>query len=234
MFFTKKSLLRLSLLFLKAAPNFFAFSVEVILRKRFGERYLTWSMMLKTYFGVIFSLGLFQIWYWLFRKSWPFYEVHSGPVQATSQLLFMGGFVWHKLVGWVRSKKGNQWDSQSPGEARFLFKLFGFSDSVNSPLFRFIEPALVFALGYFFQQTIIDGSVTIWLYAASASLFVKRQIQYYAKRKQQLDLIDSRQRAHELQSALTPRKEKTEKLPVVALARTSFGAADRRLLEQVS
>ena len=197
--FARKIAHRSVIAFITGMPEALCLSLEIFVRRRFGERYLTWRTIVMTFFRVSLALGLIAALYHIAKPDWPYYAPRSGTTESFWMLSFWLHCLWHKFVIWRRNQRGEQWYSYAPGDAFPFWRAMGFSEIAT---FRFAEPMAVvlFALACFALR--IDGSVSVWLFVSGLCLFVKRQLQYYTERRAVLDMIDSRARSERLRSAM--------------------------------
>lgn len=183
----------------KGMPDALCLSLEIFIRRRFGERYLTWRIIASTFFSVCVVFALIAVLYHIAKPDWSYDAPRSGAAEALWMFAFWLHCLWHKFVIWDRNRRGEQWYSYAPGDAFPFWRAMGISEIAT---FRFAEPmaAVLVALACFALG--IGGSVNAWLLGSGLSLFVKRQLQYYTERRAVLDMIDSRARSERLRSAM--------------------------------
>jgi hypothetical protein len=166
-------------------------SVEVFIRRDFGERYLTWLRLLLGYM----AMDLFTLIPRIIFTFVPFVSINVVPVSS----LFFKGFVvlalYHQWRIWRRNRKGIAWHSESFGISRLAF--LPVSDWI---LYRFVEPLLCLVIGLFLRY--LDPATGIWLIIASIALFVKNQMVFSAQRGRFLDVIDARIESAAMQGVL--------------------------------
>lgn len=184
--------------FLWAIPEKFSMSVEVLIRQRFGERYLTWGKIFSSTFGVAITMLVIQMFYAFGRLDRQYHAAHSSSAQSIWILVFWGIVIWHKGVMLWRRLRREKWFSVSPGDAWPVWRLLGLGELA---VFRFIEP--LFLCGLALVHLSIDVFIAIWLGFGSICLFFKRQFQYFAERNVILDMIDSRTRSERMREALS-------------------------------
>lgn len=197
--FARKIAHRSVIAFITGMPEALCLSLEIFVRRRFGERYLTWSTIVMTFFRVSLALGLIAALYHIAKPDWPYYASQSGATESLWMLSFWLCCVWHKFVIWSRNQRGEQWYSYAPGDAFPLWRAIGISEIAT---FRFAEPMAAVLGALACAALRIDGSVSAWLLVSGLCLFVKRQLQYYTERRTVLDMIDSRTRSERLRSAM--------------------------------
>lgn len=199
----------------------FAISLEIFIRKDFGERYLT----LTKFIVALLTLWAFRFMYQLTRwtvvsLSAPesfLFGTRRGFQLPTFMPLFVCGFIvlctWHFLRIKQRNGRNEQWYSRSFGISHLdrLLPLFRWWERVpligtevdNWFLYRFIEPGVFILLGSVLQ--IIDPILGTWLLISSVALLLKNNTIYAKEREWYLDEIDSQIRAT-YSAAVTQRK----------------------------
>lgn len=185
--------------FVKGMPEALCLSLEIFIRRRFGERYLTWKIIVSTFFRMCVVFALIAVLYHIAQPEWPNHAPQSGAAEALWMFVFWLHSLWHKFVIWRRNWRGEQWYSYAPGDAFPFWRAMGISEIST---FRFAEPtaAILVALACFALR--IGASMSVWLLVSGLSLLVKRQLQYYTERRTVLDMIDSRARSERLRSAM--------------------------------
>lgn len=184
--------------FLWAIPDMFSISVEVVIRHRFGERYLTWGKIILSAFGVAITLLVIQVFYAIGRFDGQHGVARSNDAQSFWFLVFWCAVIWHKGVMLWRRFRRDKWYSASPGDAWPVWSQLGLGELM---VFRLIEP--LFVCGLALIHLSIDGFIATWLGIGGMCLLVKRQLQYFADRNVILDMIDSRTRSERLREALS-------------------------------
>jgi len=190
---------RLLIALIKGMPEALCISLEIFIRRRFGERYLTWKIIASTFASVCLALSFLAVFYHIAKPDWPDDAQQSSAAAPLWMLAFWLHCLWHKFVIWQRNRRGEQWFSYSPGDAFPLWRAMGISEITT---FRFAEPLATVLVALACAALGIGGSVSAWLLVSSVSLFVKRQLQYYTERRTVLDMIDSRARSERLRSAI--------------------------------
>ena len=166
-------------------------SLEVFIRRDFGERYLTWLRLLLGYF----AMNLFTLIPRIIFTFVPFVHINVVPV---SSLVFKGFIVlslYHQWRIWRRNRKSIVWHSESFGISRLSF--LPINDWI---LYRFVEPLVCLVIGLFLRY--LDPATGIWLIIASIALFIKNQMVFAASRGRFLDVIDARIESAAMQGAL--------------------------------
>ena len=197
--FVRKIAHRGVMTFVSALPGAFCMSLEVFLRRRFGERYLSWGTVAVAFFGVFMTLGFVGAFYHIVQPVAERSAARTGTAESLWMLAFWSLCIWHKAVIWGRNRRGEQWFSYSPGDAYPIWRAMGISETTT---FRIAEPlaALIGALA--FAVLGINGFVGLWLFVSGLFLLVKRQLQYHSERRTVLDMIDSRTRSERLRTAM--------------------------------
>ena len=214
--------------FIWAIPNMFSVSVEVIIRRRFGERYLTWGKVISSAVGVAITLLVIQVFYAIGRFDRQYHAPQSNTAQSFWFLVFWSAVIWHKGVMLWRKFRSDKWYSASSGDAWPVWRQLGLGELV---VFRLIEP--MFVCGLALVHFSIDVFIATWLGIGGTCLLIKRQLQYFADRNVILDMIDSRTRSERLREALSG-DEKTHKSPdfVVTPVATVMTTKERAVLKQ--
>lgn len=181
-------------------------SLEVFIRRDFGERYLNW---LRLFLGYL-AMELFTLIPTIIFSLIPFMARNYLPVSAYFSYGFLILGVYHQFHIWQRNRRGVQWHSQSFGISRLAF--LPINDWV---LYRFVEPGGCFLLGFLIRQ--FDLVTGIWLMTASIALFIKNQMVYAAVRGRFLDIMDSRIESAAMQGLLQGKsKQESAGFSVVA------------------
>jgi hypothetical protein len=168
-------------------------TLEVFIRRDFGERYLTVGRILTGYLFIRFWLGVVSL-----RNAFGVWAGTGPPASPPSiNSWYVTCLVLLALVHlariFFRNQAGVPWYSRGHGVSwfNFLIPLSGYrlSDWV---LYRFIEPGICFAFAWFVMPLFMpDGSFTRnWLIFASIGLFLHNNMAYNATRDRYLDLID--------------------------------------------
>ncbi|MCA9304974.1 MAG: hypothetical protein KDA16_00445 [Phycisphaerales bacterium] len=161
--------------------HMFSVPIEVFFRWRFGERHLTLM-------SIVSGALILGVMTKLFKPG-P-YDNRPESVAGYFAIAFFFVIVAHAAEMSYRRKKHILWHSRSPGLSIIPWhKIPGFS--YESPVWRLIEPAAIFALGYWiatrrhdpFGWYLVGGSVAMWF---------KTEIIYSAKYNKVLDLQDQR------------------------------------------
>lgn len=187
-------------------------SVEVFLRRDFGERYLSnIRLMLATIMLLFIGTGGTLIG--LIRRSddREASRMGGGWVFVIFFLIYLGLCLYHRWQIRSRNQQGIQWHSLSFGTSW----LSGVTPWGDWTLYTVVEPLLTIVVGLVF--TIMDMSaVGIWWLVAGVALFLKNQMVYTQYRDKILDLIDSRIEAGYFQESLNGApKQKTAGFSVV-------------------
>lgn len=186
-------------------------SLEVLIRKEFGERYLS----IIRFFVAISVAGIFKLMVALFGGfswlTWLF-----------GWLVFIF-FIRHRLRIMKRHKHRIIWHSMSFGISRFewilnlarKFKVPIISQWNDWTLYRWIEPGYGFLLGAFLWP--LDEGLAFYILVSTFCLFVKNQMVYYEQYNRFLDILDARIEAQYYQEAENGRpKQKTAGYSIVS------------------
>jgi hypothetical protein len=166
----------------------FAISVVPFIRKDFGERYLGW---LNLFFGYTVVANFFFL-----GNVIAMLTRHGGSqLMGVFWLAFMAMSFYRRRQITVRNNAGVEWHSMYIGTSLLPLP---FS---QEKIYKFFEPALVFALGHLLWT--ISGQVGLWLMGSAVALLVNNHIVYYNERRSILDLRDSQIEAKYLGAALS-------------------------------
>ena len=203
--------------------GWFSLSIEVFLRKDFGERYLSpirfflaWFAFSTLAFGgqVVNLMGMAygpreggEVWKGLL-SGLLFHVLYWG-------FLIMSAWQFRRIS--KRNKRGERWHSWSFGVSRFsglIGRKVGSFTIDDWALYRFIEPTAIFALA------VLVGLVSVpagsWLWLASVTLLLKNNYMYAQAHGRLLDLVDAQIEGQYLQAALRGEdKQKTAGYSVV-------------------
>ena len=155
----------------------FAISVQIFLRKGFGERYASVFNLIVGCMAMGFFCGVTG-----FAMSAASHESLSGVME----LLYTCGIglaVFHRFSIWSKNRKSVVWHSMYSGTPWLC--CLGVNDRVTK---RWIEPLVLFTLGYFARST-GHTPVATWLYVGAVAIFVHETLQDYMQRN---DLLDAR------------------------------------------
>jgi hypothetical protein len=107
------------------------------------------------------------------------------PLLVTLLMISFGFCLWHKLRIWRRDRAGMLWHSYSFG----ISHLDGRLPVSDWRLYRFLEPALMFALS--FLVAAIDNASGIYLMFSALALFAHHELTWQAFHERELDRIDA-------------------------------------------
>lgn len=168
-------------------------TLEVFIRRDFGERYLTVGRILTGYLFIQFWLGVTS-----FRDRFAAWA-NAGPSVETPTIngwyisCFAALALVHLARIFLRNRAGVPWYSHNPGVSwfDFLIPLSGYRLS-DGMLYRLIEPGLCFAFAWFVMPVLMPGGsfTRNWLIFASIGLFLHSNLMYNSTREKYLDLID--------------------------------------------
>lgn len=187
-------------------------SLELLIRKDFGERYIS----LTRFFLAVMFVGAFRMLVILiFGFGWLAYLFGFAYLIA---------FIYHRRQITMRNRRGEEWHSMSFGVSR----LEGFVDQLRARdipivrkwddwfLYRFLEPAAFFVVGILLW--FIDNGLGFYIVVASFALFMKNQMTYSREYNQYLDTVDARIEAKYSEAALNgQQKQRTGGISVVAM-----------------
>lgn len=145
-------------------------TLEVFIRRDFGERYLSW---IRLYFAYGVMVGFTFISF--FSQSRMFLNFFAAFVVLS---------LLHQLRIFIRNRKGIRWHSMSYGVSWLSFLPVN-----NWLLYRFIEPVLFFGIGVA-VFTRFDRTTGAWVSIAAVALLVKNTMLYYQVRGRYLDMAD--------------------------------------------
>lgn len=170
--------------------GYFCISVEVFLRRDFGERYLG-----------IFNLQAGYLVVFIFAGINPLL-VPYGNGSALIGILspaFIGMAIYHRYVIWRRLKKGEIWHSYYRGTPLGYWSLLPISASYET-IEKWLEPALLGIITVLLSK--VDMLASIWLGFSTFSLFVHTHVDYYNLRQSILDMQDSQIQSAYMDQAL--------------------------------
>lgn len=168
----------------------FAVSVVPFIRKDFGERYLGWLNLFFGYTIVANFTFLGGVIMMLTHKG-------GGEVMLVFWLAFIGMSLYRRFEITRMNRRGEKWHSMYMGTSILPLP---FSNEV---VYKFIEPALVFAVGHLLWT--VSGQVGLWLMIAACSLFVNNHIIYHNQRQAILDIRDAEIEARNIGKAFAGR-----------------------------
>jgi len=202
-------------------------SVEVFLRREFGERYLS-NIRLTLGFIMLVFVGFSGFIFGLIGRS-------NRNTQSTSggwggwvfTLFFIAFLVLSAMHRWrirSRNRKGIEWHSLSFG----ISWLSGVAPWGDWTLYTVVEPLVVLVLGIVFGLLGFTAT-TLWLLMSAIALFIKNQMIYMQHRDRILDLMDNRIEARNFQPSLQGApKQKTAGFSVVP-----FPPAQVKVIEEI-
>ena len=166
----------------------FAISVVPFIRKDFGERYLGW---LNLFFGYTVVAN--------FTFLGSMIAMLTGRGGSQLMMMFWLAFIGVSLYRrWEITQKNNagvEWHSMYLGTSLLPLP---FS---REKIYKFFEPALVFAAGHLLWT--YSGQVGLWLMISAVALFVNNHIVFYHERCAMLDMRDAQIEAKYLSAALS-------------------------------
>jgi hypothetical protein len=154
----------------------FAVSVVVFVRKDFGERYLSWPNLFFGYSVVANFMFLGSMFAVLARWG-------GQQLMMLFWLAFIVASLYHRWEINRKIKAGVPWHSMYMGTSLLPLP---FSEE---KIYKFFEPALVFAAGYFLSP--LSGQVGVWLMISAFALFICNHIVFYNERRAMLDIRDA-------------------------------------------
>lgn len=194
--------------FIQVVTGWVSVTVEVFLRFKFGERYLGW---LRLYFS--YTLLAWFVFFNVLANN-------IGGFVMNVLGLFVLASIAHRVMIYKMNRDQERWHSYSPGIGwlELLFKRYSVSSAV---IYRFLEPLLVFVVG--FISLGIDRAMGLWLVIAAFSLIIQRQIAYSHERNAVLDAIDGQIESEYLSAVLVDEK------PIRETAGFTMMAADKNM-----
>ena len=165
----------------------FSMTLEVFLRRKFGERYFR-SVSAIVAIGLVFlyaklNQGIANPASRLYEMKKHFPDSSLWLDTGITLLVILS--LWHLAVIYWRARKGEQWYSRSSGESLLYFKFYPFAQTT----FQFlVEPALCFGIGYMLRDM---DTVGLWIMTASGFLLLKGQIVYQQEKGKVLDEYDA-------------------------------------------
>ena len=172
-----------------------AYTLEVFVRYEYGERYLSAVRVVLSWLTLRFILLLANLQGGL---SWipgvpPASEATLNQFYLTAYLMVSGV---HLLRIWQRNQVGAVWHSFSFGISWLSFlphlpplRLGRYSFQITDwMLYRFMEPALCFAVIYYLLP---GGFTRSWLLWASIAMLIHNNMVWNNRRERFLDMLDS-------------------------------------------
>lgn len=164
-------------------------TLEVFVRRDFGERYFTIGRILIGYLFIRIVLAFAN-----YRQALAFLPMVEPPLHLhTINQWFVTSFILLALVHlariFLRNLSGVPWYSHSFGVSwfDFLIPLSGYRIS-DWMLYRFIEPGICFAFAWFILPE--DSFTRGWMLFASLGLFFHNNMAFNMTRDRYLDLVD--------------------------------------------
>lgn len=192
----------------------FAVSIVVFTRKDFGERYLSWLNL---------SFGYTVVANFTFLGSLFGALARWGGQQV--MVLFWLAFIAMSLYRrWEINRKnsaGLEWHSMYMGTSLLPLP---FSEE---KIYKFFEPALVFAAGHLLYG--LSGQVSVWLQISAVALFICNHIVYFNERRAMLDMRDAQIEAKYFGAALSGKPASETGGFVVAESSIKLMGQDARL-----
>lgn len=162
----------------------FAVSVVPFIRKDMGERYFGW---LNLFFGYSVVANVTFLGSFLFHGS--------SQLMTLFWLAFIGASLYQRREIARKNDAGQEWHSMYMGTSLLPLPF------TREKIFKFIEPAIVFAAGYLLWP--LSGQVGLWLMAGACGLFVNNHIVFYNERQAILDMRDAQIESKYLSAALS-------------------------------
>jgi hypothetical protein len=166
----------------------FSISVVPFIRKDFGERYLSWL-------NLSFGYSVVANFYFLGGLIGMLTRRGGSGMMGLFWLAFVAMSVYRRREIAQKNNAGIEWHSMYLGTS--LLPLPFSRESV----YKFFEPALVFALGHLLWT--LSGQVGLWLMLSAFALFVNNHIVFYNERRAILDLRDAQIESKYLSAALS-------------------------------
>jgi len=182
-------------------------SVEVFLRRDFGERYLS-NIRLTLSSIMLVLVGFSGALAWVINQNVS--DTPSAAIIADGWIFgillvaYVGLCLFHRWQIRRRNRLGIQWYSMSFGSS-WIERFVSWDDwtlcTVVEPLFVFALAVLTFWLGL--------AATALWLLVGSIALFLRNQMVYMQNRDRILNLMDSRIEAGFFQSSLNGAPKRT-------------------------
>lgn len=172
-------------------------TLEVFIRREFGERYLSFGRMILGWLTIRFFLSIANL-----RNTFSWVP---GVSSLASEVTINRGFVTcymllclvHLFRVWQRNRAGIPWHSHSFGVSWLEFlttlpplRIGGINLTITDfILYRFIEPGLCFLVAWF----LVPGPsfTRNWLIWSSLAMLVHNNMAYAMRRARFLDMLDS-------------------------------------------
>lgn len=173
----------------------FCISVVPFIRKDFGERYLSW---LNLFFGYTVVANFMFLGTILMSMAGMFFR---GARMSSPRLMFLFwlGFIAMSIYRRIeinrKNNAGIEWHSMYMGTSLLPLPIS------QEKIYKFVEPAAVFAVGHFLW--VISGQVGLWLELSAVALFINNHIVFYNERRAMLDMRDAQIEAKYLSAALS-------------------------------
>jgi hypothetical protein len=155
-------------------------SVEVYIRREFGERYIGWVHFFLSLILLNIVMTAFRIIYFLPMIGGGIYPKLSSIYWYS--FIFLTGY--HMLRIWLRNRQGIAWHSRSPG-----ISYLSFLPIDQWILYRFVEPALCIAFSLAIRP--LAPFTGNWLLFASLCLLIKSNLIFNVARGRVLDVVDA-------------------------------------------
>ena len=201
---------------LSLVTGFFSISVAVFTRRDFGERYLGWINLYCGY-SVVAAFMFFG------NLLSAFTRTGSSHLMTLFWLAFVGLSLYHRREITCRNNAGVEWHSYYLGTSWLEGKLPVSSERI----YKILEPAAVFALGYFFWH--ISGQVGLWLMFGAVSLLINNHIVFFQERQSILNMRDAHIESRYFSVALAGRPARETAGFVVAESSIRLIGTDMRL-----
>lgn len=171
----------------------FSISVVPFIRRDFGERYLSWLNLAFGY-TVVANFTFVGAAVLEVISAFTHRQTSSPQLMILFWLAFIGMSIYRRLEINRKNNAGLEWHSMYIGTSVLPLPV--------SPekIFKFFEPALVFAVGHFLWQ--FSGQVGLWLMISSAALLINNHIVFFNERRAMLDMRDAQIEAKYMQAAL--------------------------------
>jgi len=171
---------------IRVVSGWMSVTVEVFIRRDFGERYLNLLRVLSALILMRTFMGL----YWLRSATLSYVpEVLRPDIAPTFvlnwfQVAFVAMALLHILFIFIRNRQNVLWHSQSFGMSFLSF--LPINDWV---LYRYIEPVVCYGVGYWLHA--YDPLLGGWIRWSSMALFLSNNLAYNNSRGRLLDIVDS-------------------------------------------
>lgn len=192
--------------FAEAAAGLFSQTIEVFLRRDFGERYFS-------LFGMFGKLATYLVFLFL---AFNYARQQDGLPLGLFFFLSFGLCLWHQFVIWQRKRAGHRWHSRYSGTSH-LAALLPFS---SFTIKRWIEPLVAILAGFVLSS--FSQGLGGWLIFAGCCLAATEALSDARFKTMILDAIDKDIEARNLRDSIVENKGATHtegfEIPVAGMS----------------